>query len=103
ARRPDTRPSRDPADYVGDYDHPGYGRITISHADGELIWGYRGMSEPLAHRHYDTFELPESPTRLVPDRLAISIATDRRGDVVSLAAPFEPMVKDIVFTRSVSR
>jgi hypothetical protein len=98
-RRPNTRPSHDLADYAGDYDHPGYGRITITHADGKLNWAYRGMSEPLAHRHYDTFELPEAPDRLLPDRLAISFSTDREGYIASLAAPFEPLVKDIVFTR----
>jgi hypothetical protein len=57
------------------------------------------MSEPLAHRHYDTFELPEAPGRLLPDRLAISFSTDREGNIASLAAPFEPLVKNIVFTR----
>ena len=98
-RRLNTRPSHDLADYAGDYEHPGYGRITISHAEGKLNWAYRGMSEPLAHRHYDTFELPEAPGRLLPDRLAISFFTDREGDLASLAAPFEPLVKDIVFTR----
>jgi CubicO group peptidase (beta-lactamase class C family) len=100
ARRLDTRPSHDLADYAGDYDHPGYGRITITHGEGTLNWAYRGMSEPLAHRHYDTFELPEAPGRLLPDRLAISFSTDREGNIASLAAPFEPLVKDIVFTRS---
>jgi CubicO group peptidase (beta-lactamase class C family) len=98
-RRLNTRPSHDLADYAGDYDHPGYGRITITHAEGKLNWAYRGMSEPLAHRHYDTFELPEAPDRLLPDRLAISFSTDREGNIASLAAPFEPLVKDIVFTR----
>jgi len=57
------------------------------------------MSEPLAHRHYDTFELPEAPNRLLPDRLTISFSIDREGDIASLAAPFEQFVKDIVFTR----
>src|SRR5215467_6889748 len=99
-RRLNTRPSHDLADYAGDYDHPGYGRITITHAEGELNWAYRGMSEPLAHRHYDTFELPEAPDRLLPDRLAIPFFTDREGNIASLAAPFEPLVKDIVFTRT---
>jgi CubicO group peptidase (beta-lactamase class C family) len=99
ARRLNTRPSHDLADYAGDYDHPGYGRITITHAEDKLTWAYRGMSEPLAHRHYDTFELPEAPDRLLPDRLAISFATDHEGNIASLAAPFEPAVKDIVFTR----
>jgi CubicO group peptidase (beta-lactamase class C family) len=99
-RRPDTRPSHELADYAGDYDHPGYGRITITHAEGTLHWAYRGMSEPLAHRHYDTFELPEAPDRLLPDRLAISFFNDREGDIASLAAPFEPLAKDIVFIRT---
>ena len=99
ARRLNTLPSHDLADYAGDYDHPGYGRITITHAEGNLNWTFRGMSEPLAHRHYDTFELPEAPGRLLPDRLAISFSTDREGNIASLAAPFEPLVKDIVFTR----
>jgi len=98
-RRLNTRPSHDLADYAGDYDHPGYGRIAITDAEGQLNWAYRDMSEPLAHRHYDTFELPEAPGRLLPDRLAISFATDREGNITSLAAPFEPLVKDIVFTR----
>jgi hypothetical protein len=98
-RRANTRPSHDLAEYAGDYEHPGYGRIAIAHAEGKLTWSYRGMSELLAHRHYDTFDLPEVPDRLLPDRLAISFATDREGNIASLAAPFEPLVKDIVFTR----
>src|SRR5262249_57243365 len=93
------RPSHDLADYAGDYDHPGYGRITITHVEAQLHWAYRGMSEALAHRHYDTFELPEAPGRLLPDRLTISFSTDREGNIASLAAPFEPLVKDVVFTR----
>ena len=99
-RRLNTRPSHDLADYAGDYEHPGYGRITITHAEGKLNWAYRGMSEPLAHRHHDTFELPEAPNRLLPDRLTISFSIDREGDIASLAAPFEQLVKDIVFTRT---
>lgn len=101
-RRPDTQPGRDLADYAGDYEHPGYGRITITHAEGRLNWAFRGMSEPLAHRHHDTFELPEmpeSPGGLLPDRLALSFSADREGNIASLAVPFEPLVKDIVFTR----
>ena len=98
-RRLNTLPSHNLADYAGDYDHPGYGRVTISHAEGQLNWAYRGMSEPLAHRHYDTFELPDAPDRLLPDRLTMSFFTDREGNIANLAAPFEPLVKDIVFTR----
>jgi hypothetical protein len=49
--------------------------------------------------HYETFEPPEVPDRLLPDRLAITFLTDRQGNIVSLSAPIEPMVKDIVFVR----
>jgi hypothetical protein len=91
------------SDYQGNYAHPGYGGITITHADGKLKWAYRGLSEPLAHRHYDTFELPErpeAPLGQLPGRLAISFSNDREGNIASLAVPFEPLVKDIVFTRA---
>jgi len=102
SRRPAAKPSRDLADYAGDYEHPGYGRITITIAEGKLNWAFRGMSEPLSHRHYDTFELPEapeSPGGLLPGKLAISFSTDREGDIACVAIPFEPLVKDIAFTR----
>jgi hypothetical protein len=101
-RRPDTRPSRDLADYAGHYEHPGYGRITITHAGGQLHWAFRGMSAPLRHRHFDTFELPEapeSPSRLLPGLLSVSFSIDRQGSIASLAIPFEPLVKAITFTR----
>jgi CubicO group peptidase (beta-lactamase class C family) len=99
-QRPDTKPGHELSDYAGDYEHPAYGRMTIFHADGGLAWAWRGMSAPLAHRHYDTFELPEAPDRLLPDRLALSFATDRDGNISSLAAALEPLVKDIVFART---
>jgi hypothetical protein len=98
-RRPNTRPSHGLADYVGDYDHLGYGRMNIRQVGDELQWTYRGMSAPLTHRHYDTFELPEAPERLLPDRLAISFSADREGNITSVSAPLEPLVRDIVFTR----
>jgi hypothetical protein len=51
SRRAATRPGRDLADYAGDYEHPGYGRITITYAEGKLHWAFRGMrraaTEPL--------------------------------------------------------
>jgi CubicO group peptidase (beta-lactamase class C family) len=99
ARRAGTKPSHDLIDYAGDYEHPAYGRIAITLTDGGLHWAYRGMTASLAHRHYDTFELPEVTGRLHPDRLAITFTVDRDGNIPSLSAPFEPAVKDIVFNR----
>ncbi len=99
APRKHTRPAHDLTDYAGDYEHPAYGKMSIKEQDGTLHWSWRGMFATIAHRHYETFELPEVPDRLLPDRLAITFVTDRDGNIVSLSAPLEPMVKDIVFTR----
>ena len=99
ARHPDTRPAHALAAYAGRYEHPAYGVMAIEDRGGALHWSWRGMFAPMAHRHYETFELPEVPDRLLPDRLAITFLTDRDGNIVSLSAPLEPMVKDIVFKR----
>ncbi|MDQ8729430.1 serine hydrolase [Bradyrhizobium sp. LHD-71] len=99
ARHQNTRPSRVLADYAGDYEHPAYRVMSVTEEGGALRWAWRGMSGVLEHRHYETFELPEVPDRLFPDRLPITFSTDRDGNLVSLSAPLEPMVKDIVFVR----
>ena len=39
------------------------------------------------------------PDRLLPDKLAITFLTNRDGNIVSLSAPMEPMVKDVEFIR----
>jgi CubicO group peptidase (beta-lactamase class C family) len=102
SRRPATQPSRDLSVYAGDYEHPGYGRITITRAEGHLHWAFRGMSDPLTHRRDDAFELPRearSPGGLLPPRLPLTFSADHDGKIVSLAVPLEPMVKAIAFTR----
>ena len=90
ARHKDTRPAHELAAYAGEYAHPAYGVMSMTAKDGALHWAWRGMSAPLTHRHYETFELPEVPDRLQPDRLAITFLTDRDGNIVSLSAPLEP-------------
>ena len=99
ARHPNTRPGHELVAYAGRYEHPAYGVMAIEDKGGALHWSWRGMFAPMAHRHYETFELPEVPDRLLPDRLPITFLTDREGNIVSLSAPLEPMVKDIVFVR----
>jgi hypothetical protein len=99
-RRAKRGPAHQIADYSGDYVHPAYGMMSIRGQDGVLHWSWRGLFATMAHRHYETFELPEVPDRHVPDRLPITFLTDRKGSIVSLSAPLEPAVKDIVFARS---
>jgi CubicO group peptidase (beta-lactamase class C family) len=100
ARHKNTRPAHELGAYAGDYDHPAYGVMSIREQDGGLHWSWRGMFAEMNHWHYETFELPEAPDRLLPDRLTITFLTDREGNIASLSAPLEPMVRDIVFVRS---
>lgn len=99
ARRADTCPAHQIVAYAGDYNHPAYGVMSIREQDGALHWSWRGMFACMTHRHYETFELPEVPDRHLPDGLPITFLTDRDGNIVSLSAPLEPAVRDIVFTR----
>jgi len=101
-RKPDTRPSHELADYCGAYEHPAYGRVVITQDADSLYWAWRGTKAKLAHRHYDSFQLPYVFGELNPDDLVISFTTDRDGNIASLSAQLEVLVADIVFARAAS-
>jgi hypothetical protein len=97
-RHEGTTPSHALADYVGEYEHPGYGVLRIGQAGDALTVTYNNMTSPLRHFHYDWFEVPEDP--LDPfEKTKISFATAASGGIGSVAVPLESNVKDIVFTR----
>jgi CubicO group peptidase (beta-lactamase class C family) len=58
-RVPGTRPSHPLADYVGDYEHPAYGVVTITVKDTALAFRFHHIAMPLAHYHYDRFDSPD--------------------------------------------
>ena len=91
-----TSPSHPLDRYVGDFEHAGYGVLSFTLADDELQAMYNGTAMPAKHYHYDTFEVTH-PTW--DSRFKATFATDARGDIISVAIPFEPTVADIVFTR----
>ncbi|MCL4560146.1 MAG: serine hydrolase [Chloroflexi bacterium] len=91
-----TRPSHPLQAYTGQYEHPGYGVITIRKEEAGLAAEYNGLEFDLKHYHYDIFELKYEQLEL---SLKVSFATDVQGAIASFSAPLEPSVKDIVFTR----
>jgi CubicO group peptidase (beta-lactamase class C family) len=100
APRPGTHPSHDLAEYVGDYENPGYGvlRIDPGKQPGELQITYNRITAPLGHFHYDVFQAPEDP--LDPfEEMKVRFITGVDGNIESISVPFEPAVKEIVFTR----
>jgi Domain of unknown function (DUF3471) len=50
-----TRPSRPLTEYAGVYDHPAYGRATVTLHDGRLQWAWSSFRVPLEHYQSDTF------------------------------------------------
>jgi CubicO group peptidase (beta-lactamase class C family) len=91
-----TRPSHPLRDYTGSYAHPGYGPLRVDLVDGRLLATYNGMELPMKHYHYDTFELTYERFDFTA---RVTFGANHRGEIVSLSAPLEPTVRDIVFER----
>jgi hypothetical protein len=92
-----TRPSHATKDYVGRYDHPGYGSLIISVRKGKLTAAHNGFVRLLDHIHYDQFELVSRGTW--PWRKRVTFRTGHDGSITALAAALQDGVKDLVFKR----
>lgn len=55
--REETKPSHEPADYSGDYEHPAFGTVQIRTTAKGLAWRWRDEEVLLGHFHHDTFYL----------------------------------------------
>ena len=97
-RVPNTTPSHPLADYAGEYFHPGYGPLMVQLQGDKLNVTYNGMTAPLGHWHYDVFTALETQDEVLADT-KFNFATDVNGNIASVAAPMEPVVKDAVFAK----
>ena len=97
---PDTQPSHALDAYCGQYEHPGYGSVTISQAEDRLQWTYNSIPSSLTHVHYDIFELNFEQFEY---KTKVSFATAEKGTIESVAAKLESAVKPIVFVRVESK
>jgi hypothetical protein len=95
-RVPDAPPSHPLDAYTGDFEHPGYGRLTITREGDALQVNYNTMTLGLEHYHYDIFELTYEPFEI---RMKVTFLTNTKGDIDRVTIPFESHVKDILFTR----
>jgi hypothetical protein len=96
-RKPGTSPTHSLKDYVGDFDHPAYGRISIRMEGDLLLADFHGLTYAMSHFHYDTFELKNPLARIDAPMMFLM---DSKGDIGSLAIKLEPTVKEILFTRA---
>ena len=95
-----TSPSHPLEAYTGDFEHPGYGTISIEQKGDQLQATFNSMEFPLKHYHYDIFDAVVERFDLT---IKMSFSTNTKGDIDSLSAPMEPVVKDIVFKRVPNR
>src|SRR4029434_4169475 len=51
-----TKPAQSLDDYVGEFEHPAYGVLTISRGDTSLMFDFHKIRMPLSHFHYDRFD-----------------------------------------------
>jgi CubicO group peptidase (beta-lactamase class C family) len=86
--------------YAGAYEHPGYGRLTITQAGDKLSVGYNAFTIDLSHWHFDTFNGAANASRDDTfDDIRFQFETDLDGRIAAVSAPLEPTVKAIRFTR----
>ena len=85
--------------YAGDYEHPGYGTLTITAEAGTLQPRLGTMDLSLAHRHYETFDLEWHELGDQSHLFPLMFLSDPDGDITALTVPFEPAVEPLRFDR----
>ncbi len=98
ARIPGKPPAHPLEDYTGDYENPGYGPLKIALHEARLEATYNGITTPLEAWHYETFNGLKAKDPIF-ENMKFTFETNPDGFVASVSAPFEPSVKDIVFTK----
>ena len=99
-RKTGTHPSHNLADYAGEYENPGYGKIRVAQKGDALEVSINRLGPwALENYHYDVFQVPENADS-VADGEKFQFEMDKRGDIDRVAAALEPSLgEDIVFTR----
>jgi hypothetical protein len=93
-----THPSHQLKDYAGEFDNPGYGKISVAPAGDDFTLRLNAVEFPLKHFHYDVFEVPEKAGSPF-GAFKVRFLTNMDGDIDSIAIPFESDAPEIIFTR----
>jgi len=100
-RKKGTSPSHPLEEYVGIYEHPGYGKLAIDLVDGKLEATYNDLVFGLDHWHYDVFTVAQEKQEMIVsvEGTKFTFCSNSNGDIGALKVPFEPTADDIVFER----
>lgn len=101
SRKKGTFPSHSLEEYMGIYEHPGYGKLEIGLDNGKLIATYNDLGFVLDHWHYDVFRVvQEKQDMIIPfEGTKFTFCNNANGDIGELIVPFEPLADDVVFKR----
>ena len=95
-RKQDTQPSHPLEDYAGDYEHPGYGVLSVGKDGGRLNATYNSIPYTGKHYHYDMFEFTYE---MFDISFKINFLTDVKGNIGSLSVQLEEAVEPAIFTK----
>lgn len=88
------------SDYVGEFEHPGYGTIRVHTEGDDLVASYHTLSIPLLHKCYDHFT--GAWQWALDVNFNCSFVRDHFGEVSELQMPMEAAVGVIAFKRKAS-
>lgn len=96
-RVPGATPAHPLDAYAGEYEHPGYGRVSVRLGEGRLQMVLNEkLTFAMTHCHDDVFDAYEAEW---DDRLKLGFAADAQGRIERLSIPLQEAVSDIVFVR----
>jgi CubicO group peptidase (beta-lactamase class C family) len=85
--------------YAGEYEHPGYGTVTVAVEGGTLRPRFGTLDISLAHRHYETFDLEWHELGDQSHLFPLMFLSDPDGDITALTLPLEPSLEPLRFDR----
>ena len=96
--KPGTQPAFALSEYAGEYEHPGYGIITVGGGSAGLELQYNSLKAALPHWHYEVFQTPRDKLSELSET-RVQFVSNFEGDVDGLRIEFEPSVKPALFKR----
>jgi len=91
-----TTPSHPLDDYVGEFEHPAYGVVTVARGDKGLTFDFHGIKMPLGHFHYDRFDTPDDEE---DGKFSLNFRTSPMGEVDGAEISLDEAA--VTFTRRV--
>jgi hypothetical protein len=95
-RKLNTKPSHPLEGYAGNYEHSGYGMVSIKKEGDKLKGVFNSILFDLKHYHYDIFEMSNEFFDMTEK---VAFFTDNKGNISSLSVQLEERVDAIIFTK----